>query len=136
VETAKGKSIICKYESTFDGQKAYAELHKHHLKSTKASLSSVKILGYITSAKFGNGSWHCSMAENFIFRSKSASMSGLLHIVAISQMNRSLPCYKQQFIHDKNFIRSRLHPHYSKSIPKRTWTMMQILLFIVHCYRL
>jgi hypothetical protein len=65
VETAKGKSIICKYESTFDAQKAYAELQEHHLKSTKASLSSIKILGYITSANIGAGSWH-GTAENFI----------------------------------------------------------------------
>jgi hypothetical protein len=65
VETAKGKAIIRKYESTFDAQKSYAELQEHHLKSTKASLNSVKILGYITSAKIGDGSWH-GMAENFI----------------------------------------------------------------------
>jgi hypothetical protein len=44
---------------------AYAELQNHHLTSTKASLNSVKILGYITSAKIGDGSWH-STAENFI----------------------------------------------------------------------
>jgi hypothetical protein len=47
VETVKGKAIIQKYESTFDAQKAYAELQQHHLKSTKASLNSLKILGYI-----------------------------------------------------------------------------------------
>jgi hypothetical protein len=52
VETAKCKAII--YESTFDTQKAYAELHEHHLKST----SSVKVLGYVTSANIGDGSWH------------------------------------------------------------------------------
>jgi hypothetical protein len=33
--------------------------------STKASLSSVKILGYMTSAKIGDGSWH-GTAENFM----------------------------------------------------------------------
>jgi hypothetical protein len=49
----------------FDAQKAYAELREHHLKSTKASLNSVKTLGYITSAKIGEGSWH-GMAENII----------------------------------------------------------------------
>jgi hypothetical protein len=66
VETAKGKAIIRKHESAFDAQKAYAEsLHEHHLKSTKASLCSVKILGCITSAKIGDGSWH-GTAENFI----------------------------------------------------------------------
>jgi hypothetical protein len=46
--------------------KATAELQEHYLKSTKASLNSVKILGYITSAKIGDGSWH-GTAENFIF---------------------------------------------------------------------
>jgi hypothetical protein len=65
VETAKGKAIISKYESTFDAQKAYAELHEHHLKSTKASLNSIKILGYITSAKISDGSWH-GTPKNFI----------------------------------------------------------------------
>jgi hypothetical protein len=65
VETAKGKSIIRKYESTYDAQKAYAEIHAHHLKSTKASLSSTKILEYITSAKIGDGSWH-GTAETII----------------------------------------------------------------------
>ena len=65
VETAKGKSIIRKYESTYDAQRAYAELSAYHLKSTKASLSSTKILEYITSAKIGDGSWN-GTAENFI----------------------------------------------------------------------
>jgi hypothetical protein len=65
VETTKGKAIICKYESSFDAQKADAELQDHHLTSTKASLSSIKILGYITSAKIGDGSWN-GTAENFI----------------------------------------------------------------------
>jgi hypothetical protein len=57
--------IICNYGSAFDAQKANAELQEHHLKSTKASLSSINILGYITSAKIGDGSWH-GEAENFI----------------------------------------------------------------------
>jgi hypothetical protein len=65
VETAKGKATIRKHESTFDAQKAYAELQNHHLTSTKASLNSVKILGYITSDKIGDGSWH-GTAENCI----------------------------------------------------------------------
>ena len=65
VETAKGKSIIRSYESTYDAQKAYADLTAHHLKSTKAALGSTKILEYITSAKVGDGSWH-GTAENFV----------------------------------------------------------------------
>ena len=69
METAKGKAIIRKQESTFDAQKAYVELQEYHLNSTKASLSSVKILGYITSAKIGDGSWH-GTSENFILNWK------------------------------------------------------------------
>ena len=65
VETAKGKSIIRRYEFTYDAQQAYADLTAHHLKSTKAALSSTKILEYITSAKIGDGSWH-GTAENFV----------------------------------------------------------------------
>jgi hypothetical protein len=65
VETAKGKAIIRNHKSTFDAQKAYEELQEYYLNSTKASLSSVKILGYITSAKIGDGSWH-GTSENFI----------------------------------------------------------------------
>jgi hypothetical protein len=65
VEAAKGKSIIRESDSTFDAQKAYAKLQQHHLKSTKTSLSSIMILGYITSAKIGDGSWH-GAAENYI----------------------------------------------------------------------
>jgi hypothetical protein len=42
-----------------------AELQEHHLKSTKASLNSVKILGYITSAKIGDDSWNGN-AKTFI----------------------------------------------------------------------
>jgi hypothetical protein len=74
VETAQGKAIIHKYESTFDAQKAYAALHEHHLSSTTASLSSVKILGYITSAKIDDGSWH-GTAENFILSMAGANPS-------------------------------------------------------------
>ena len=65
VETAKGKSIVRRYESTYNAQLAYADLTAHHLKSTKAALSSTKILEYITSAKIGDGSWH-GTAENFV----------------------------------------------------------------------
>jgi hypothetical protein len=36
VETAKGKSIICKYKSAYDAQKAYRELEEHHLTSNNA----------------------------------------------------------------------------------------------------
>jgi hypothetical protein len=52
----KGKAIICKYDSTFDDQKAHAKMPEHHLKSTKVSLIPVKILGNITSDKIADGS--------------------------------------------------------------------------------
>jgi hypothetical protein len=62
---AKGRAIIRKHESKYDAQTTYAELSKYHLKSTKASLSSNKILGYITTAEIGEGSWH-GTSENFV----------------------------------------------------------------------
>jgi hypothetical protein len=37
VETAKSKAIIHTHESKYDAQKAYAELHEYHLKSTRIS---------------------------------------------------------------------------------------------------
>jgi hypothetical protein len=99
VNTAKGKAIIRKHESSFDAQKAYAELQSHHLTSTKASLSSVKILGYITSAKIGDGSWH-GTAENFILNWKEQIRlyERLTPSSGPSQMNRNLPCFKQPTI--------------------------------------
>jgi hypothetical protein len=120
VETAKGKAIIRKHESKYDAQKAYAELHESHLKSTKASLSAVKILGYITSAKIGDVAWHSS-AENFnsIGKIKFAYLRDSLLPQALYQINKSLPCYRLLFILFKNFIRSRLLPHCSRSIPRR-----------------
>ena len=65
VETPKGKAIIRKHESTYDAQKAYDELLKHHLLSVKASISSTNILAYITSARISDGSWN-GTTENFI----------------------------------------------------------------------
>jgi hypothetical protein len=90
VETAKGKAIIPKHESNYDAQKAYAELQEHHLKSTKASLSSVKILGYITSAQIGDGSWHGTAKNPYsIGKSRFPSMNSSPLPLAIAQMNRS-----------------------------------------------
>jgi hypothetical protein len=73
-------------KSKYDAQKAYAELQEHHLKSTKTS---VKILGYITSAKIGDGSWH-GTAENFIlnWQEQILCMSGSHLPVGTSQMNK------------------------------------------------
>jgi hypothetical protein len=44
VETAKGKSIIRQYESTYDAQKAYEKLEEHHLTSNTAIVAANKIM--------------------------------------------------------------------------------------------
>jgi hypothetical protein len=118
---AKGKAILRKHEGNYSAQKAYAEFQEHHLKSTKASLSSVKILGYITSAKIGDGSWH-GTAKNFIlnWQNRFACMSGLPLLLGTSQMNRNLPYYRLLFIHFNNFAKSRPLSHFSRSILNRT----------------
>jgi hypothetical protein len=105
VETAKGKAIIRKNKSTFDAQKEYEKLQEYHLNSTKASLSSVKILGYITSAKIGNGSWH-GTSENFILNwQEQIRLSGSPHRVATFQMNKNLLCFRLLSILFKNFAK-------------------------------
>jgi hypothetical protein len=70
-------------------KKAYAELQEYHIRSTKASLSSVKILGYITSTKIGHGACH-GTAENFILNWQEQVRLP----VVISQMNKSSPCFR------------------------------------------
>jgi hypothetical protein len=129
VETAKGKTIICKHESSFDAQKAYSELQNHHQNSTKASLSSVKILSYITSSKIGDGSWHGS-AENFILnwqeqiRLSSGSTPSVQaaqpHQVVTSQMDKNSPCSKLLSILCNNFVKLRLLLHCLTFIPIKT----------------
>jgi hypothetical protein len=121
VETAKGKVIIRKHESTFDAQKAYAELQNHQLTSTKASLSSVKILGYITSAKIGDGSWH-GAAENFIlnWQEQIRLYERLTPTSSHFSDEQKLPCSKQPFILCKNFVKSKQLPHCLKFTLSRT----------------
>jgi hypothetical protein len=121
VETAKGRAIIRKHESTFDAQKAYAELQEHHLKSTKASLSSVKILGYITSAKIGDGSWH-GTAENFILNwQEQIRLYERLTPPAGHFSDEQKLIMLQTAVHPLQELRQvRLPPHYSKSIHIRT----------------
>lgn len=58
VLTDKGKAILRKYEATSNAQMAYADLLDHHLKSTKASMSSSTILSYLSSTKITDGNWH------------------------------------------------------------------------------
>jgi hypothetical protein len=65
VETAKGKSIIHKYDSLYDAQKAYAELEDYHLTSNNALFTANKIMEYLTTVQINDGSWYGSL-ENFI----------------------------------------------------------------------
>jgi hypothetical protein len=65
VETVKGKSIICQYESTYDAQKAYAKLEEHHLNSNSALFAANKIMEYLTTIRLNDRSRHGSL-ENFI----------------------------------------------------------------------
>jgi hypothetical protein len=57
----EGKSIICKYESTYDAQKAYEELQTSNI----ALFAANKIMEYLTTVRINDSSWHGSM-ENFI----------------------------------------------------------------------
>jgi hypothetical protein len=83
----------------------------------------VKILGYITSAKIGYGLWH-GTAENFIlnWQEQIRLYERLTPTAGHFSVNKSSPCYRLLFILFKNFVRSRLLPHCSRSIPIRNWT--------------
>jgi hypothetical protein len=48
VKTAKKKSIIRQYKSTYDAQKAYAKLEEHHLTSNSALFAANKFMEYLT----------------------------------------------------------------------------------------
>jgi hypothetical protein len=65
VETAKGKSIIRAYKSSYDAQKAYEKLEQHHLTSNSAMFAANKIMEYLTTVCINIGSWHGSL-ENFL----------------------------------------------------------------------
>jgi hypothetical protein len=79
-------------------------VQEYHLNSTKASLSSVKILGYITSAEIGDGSWH-GTSENFIlnWQEQIRLYERLTPPSSHFQMNKSLLCFRLPFIPFKNF---------------------------------
>ena len=55
--TDKGKSLVRKYQATFDAQLVYKELKDYALKSTKATMDASKLLSYITSTTLGSGTW-------------------------------------------------------------------------------
>jgi hypothetical protein len=61
VKTAKGKSIIRHYETTFDAQKAYEKLEQHHLTSNSAMFAANKIMEFLTTVCLNDGSWHGSL---------------------------------------------------------------------------
>jgi hypothetical protein len=106
VEMAKGRAIIRKHESSYDAKAAYAELSKYHLKSTKAALSSNKILGYITTARLVMVLGMAPQITSFsIGKNKSAYMSDLFHPLHISLMSKSLPCFRRLFIPSKNLVK-------------------------------
>jgi glucose-6-phosphate 1-dehydrogenase len=56
VETAKGKTIIRQYKSTYDAQKAYEMLEEHHLTSNTAIFAANKIMEYLTTVRINKGS--------------------------------------------------------------------------------
>jgi hypothetical protein len=65
VETAKGKSIIQQYKSTYDAHKAYEKQEEHHLRSNSAMFAANKIMEYLTTVHINDGSWHGTL-ENFL----------------------------------------------------------------------
>jgi hypothetical protein len=66
VGTAKGKSIIWQYKSTYDVQKAYKKLEEHHLTSKTAMFAANKIMEYLMTVRINDGSRHGSL-ENFSY---------------------------------------------------------------------
>ena len=63
--TDQGKALVRAHEDDFDAQVIYRDLVAYALKSMKAAINSADILAYVTSAKFGDGSWRGS-ASSFI----------------------------------------------------------------------
>ena len=57
VQTDRGRAIVRQYEETYDAQKVYADLSKHHLQSPRAQLEAAEILGYLSTARFGSSIW-------------------------------------------------------------------------------
>ena len=65
VLTDQGKALVRAHESDFDARAVYMALADYASKSTKSSLEASRILGYLTNAKLGDGSWKNS-AQTFI----------------------------------------------------------------------
>ena len=65
LETDQGKAIVREHEDDFDAQKVWQKVFTHYTTSTKATLSAGNILGYITTAQWGNRDWK-GTAEGFV----------------------------------------------------------------------
>jgi hypothetical protein len=63
--TDKGKSLVRQYASTFDAQKVFRNLSVYVNTSTMAARVAWDLLTYITSSKFGDGTWKAT-AQGFI----------------------------------------------------------------------
>ena len=57
VQTDRGRAIVRQYESTYDTQKVYEALVKHHLQSPRAQIEAAEMLGYLSTARFGSSIW-------------------------------------------------------------------------------
>ncbi len=55
LQTDKGKALVRQYADKSDAQSIFVELKEYSLHSTKASLTSTRILEYVTSIKIGDG---------------------------------------------------------------------------------
>jgi hypothetical protein len=51
--TDKGKTIVRKYQSTFNARQAYAEMVEHMTKSTKAQHKKQELMNFLVTSKFG-----------------------------------------------------------------------------------
>ena len=58
--TDKGKALVRKYYDSFDAQKCFHALQTYALSSTRAAIDSSALLSYITSVRYGDGSWRGS----------------------------------------------------------------------------
>ena len=55
--TDKGQALVRNHSFTFDAQKIYAELCVYAQSSTGATMEASNLLTYITSTRYGDGSW-------------------------------------------------------------------------------
>ena len=65
LQTDKGKFLVRRHENDYDAHIIHKELIAHAQRSTKASVDTLALLTYITSARLGTGVWKGS-SESFI----------------------------------------------------------------------